>query len=166
METIPARLREPAFRRFENVIGAIVDSWPEPICFDAVPLSVETFSARLRDAMRSYHENNWESTLVAREKFCSIYDGICVRMISGRVTVGPRSKGPQILHNPSLSLAESHPSAMSPTKDELEVFARMLSEGLLVGPLIIYNVDEPLLLELESKYNVSFAKQGDHYILL
>jgi len=68
---LPARFSEPYFRRYEDHIDTIVNLWPKPVDF-TVQGSVTTFACRLRDAMRSLHENNW-TTKINRQVFNQIY---------------------------------------------------------------------------------------------
>ena len=56
-QNLPYRLREGAFRFYQADITKIVLNFPEVQVFH--PSNVETFSNRLRDAMKSLHENKW-----------------------------------------------------------------------------------------------------------
>jgi len=73
------------------VIATIVEKWPTLVAFDPTPLSVETFSCRLRDAIRSHRQNQWPSTFVPLAKFLQIVDEITVSTshTTGKVVVGP-----------------------------------------------------------------------------
>ncbi len=74
---LPARFTERAFRGYENVINEVVKNWPSATKFNTT-LSLETFSHRLRDAIRSYRDNNWDS-YIDRLMFMNIVDRISVR---------------------------------------------------------------------------------------
>ena len=75
---LPARFSDKAFRQYEGVIAEVVQNWPSPTEF-TTELSTETFSARLRDAMWSYKEHDWHSTLIPRDKFLRMFPDRCVR---------------------------------------------------------------------------------------
>ena len=92
---LPYRLSERHFRRYEPIIKAIVTAWPLPTICDPVlatgqRLSMETYSCRLRDAIKSLDQNQWSSDINIM-KFVQIVDDIVVSTVAhaGKVSVGP-----------------------------------------------------------------------------
>lgn len=84
---LPSRLREPAFKRYEEAIQSIVARFPEVTVFDKGNLV--TFSARLRDAMASLVLYRWTTDKVDMDKFDEHYPQIKVsHVMPDRVVVG------------------------------------------------------------------------------
>lgn len=78
MKDLPPRFTETSFRRWEQIIKTIVDIAPSRLTLNPrFDLSQETVSCRLRDAMRSLHENKW-ATVIDMPKFDSLYPTIQV----------------------------------------------------------------------------------------
>ena len=77
--TIPQRFSETAFRRYEGVIRMTLNAYPQPSVFDPSPLSSETFSHRLRDAMTSLLLYKW-TTDIDLDRFAQLRDKLVVRI--------------------------------------------------------------------------------------
>lgn len=94
MNKLPHRLRESQFRRYEPLIARIVETFPACIVVDPrthYTIAPSTFAGRLRDAMKSLKDNDWDSTKVNRTTFHAIVDSIVVRERSdGLVAIGNR----------------------------------------------------------------------------
>ena len=88
-----AGLTERSFRRYEPLIQSILKKWPGISVFDpnAIGLSIETVSARLRDSIRSLYENNW-ATSWDHSRIADVYPAVTTAMHEGLVIVGPRDK--------------------------------------------------------------------------
>tara|TARA_R110000787_G_scaffold8323_7_gene27800 strand:- start:1452 stop:1937 length:486 start_codon:yes stop_codon:yes gene_type:complete len=84
------RFSEDAFKRYEAVIAAIVDKYPHPSNFSPQPFSPETFSHRLRDAIKAHKRNHFPSQLVDWDKFQKC--AIVVRMVEDRIVAGGRKE--------------------------------------------------------------------------
>lgn len=72
---IPPRFNEASFRRYEPFITSAMLVLPSELdihCREQLGLSPETVSCRLRDAMRSLHTYNWQ-TSVNMLKFAEYY---------------------------------------------------------------------------------------------
>lgn len=74
---LPHRFREAQFRRYEPIIKLIVDHYPTVQQFKP-NLSPETFSCRLRDAMRSFLDLKWPSDKINHHRFRELYPHIVV----------------------------------------------------------------------------------------
>jgi hypothetical protein len=57
------RFNELAFRKYESALIAFAANYPSATEVDPAPFAVETFAARIRDAVRGYRDNRWQSAL-------------------------------------------------------------------------------------------------------
>lgn len=87
-QNLPYRLRESAFRIYEPDIAQVVQKYPSLQVF--TPKNVETFSNRLRDAMRSLWENRWSCSW--HPDFVRIYPRLIVAIRGSFVLVGTRGE--------------------------------------------------------------------------
>lgn len=60
------RFRETSVRRYEKHIADIITRYPAVVVFE--PANVETFSCRLRDAIKSFSEHHWPSKTIDPDK--------------------------------------------------------------------------------------------------
>lgn len=89
---LPHRFRESEFRRYEDWIQQAIKVFPSALqCFPggSFPDSVETCSARLRDAMFSVLNNKWKTKLDL-VKLNEIYPKLLVGPRMGYIIVGSR----------------------------------------------------------------------------
>lgn len=56
--TLPQRFRPEAVTRYWPHIQAMINSWPTPIKLNPAPLSIDTFTCRLRDAITAIMVHN------------------------------------------------------------------------------------------------------------
>lgn len=86
------RFSEKAFRFYEPMLATIVGQHPKLSLFDPVKygVSTETFRARIRDAMRSFMDNQWPSQHLAYPKFREIYPYLKVSTRRNLVYVGTK----------------------------------------------------------------------------
>lgn len=90
---IPQRFREEQFRRYEKYIYNAIEAYPQAIKCDPhlFDVATATFVGRLRDAIISYHDNHWQST-INRAKFISCWGQIqVIQRRDGTILVGPRA---------------------------------------------------------------------------
>lgn len=66
---LPPRLRESSFRRYEPVIAQIVSAFPMAVKINHGAASPVTFTARLRDAMKSLYDHHWATSSIDIAKF-------------------------------------------------------------------------------------------------
>lgn len=92
MTELPHRFKEDQFKRYEVYINHAIEAYPhaikcEPKLFN---VSKTTFIARLRDAMKSYNDNKWESA-INRVKFLEAYPKIQVsERTDGTILIGSK----------------------------------------------------------------------------
>lgn len=78
--SVPARFKEGSFRRFESVLVRYMASYPVPLFVKPVGLTTETFTCRIRDAVKALMRNpqwslrladdcatHWERTTVSHD---------------------------------------------------------------------------------------------------
>ena len=85
---LPHRFREDSFRRYERFISQAVHEYPNPVTF--TPSNSETFSCRMRDAMKSLSTNHWDCPFLP--EFKNVYSDLVVSQQGGDVVVGPRNR--------------------------------------------------------------------------
>ena len=74
MKDLPSRFSEAQFRRWETTIATAVSIAPARLTLYPRPdLSQETVSCRLRDAIRSLHENKWTTDKIELSEFEKLY---------------------------------------------------------------------------------------------
>lgn len=87
LEQQPFQLTERSFRRYETAIKTFVSSYPLPTSFNPVPLSPNTYAARLRDALRSLELYKWK-TSIDEQKLATIRKEVVIRISkAGNVVV-------------------------------------------------------------------------------
>ena len=85
---LPHRFREDSFRRYERFISQVVHEYPNPVTF--TPSNSETFSCRMRDAMKSLATNHWDCSFLP--EFKNVYPDLVVSQQGGDVVIGPRNR--------------------------------------------------------------------------
>lgn len=88
MANLAYRFREDTARNYESYITSLLAGWPDVlVCSPAC--SVETFSCRLRDAIRSFRENRWRPRHFALADLDAIGD-VVVAIRGSNVVVGTK----------------------------------------------------------------------------
>lgn len=168
---LPYRFRERTFRTYESAIAAVTKAYPGVITFNPklnYNQTTETFSCRFRDAMRSFAEHAWHSTIIDHAHFITICDSISVSTFytGGLIRIGDKDelKRPalDVLNMPSrinlpidsdvilkLNLCES--------ANELDLICRLAALRLLSNELKCTGFTEQDKTYYENKYDVSIA---------
>ena len=92
MTHLPHRFSEKSFRRYEGIIYASVERFPQPTVVNPldITLSAETVRGRLRDAITSLKTHSWQTT-IPMDVFLKIHDSIVVSLRpDGKVVVGDK----------------------------------------------------------------------------
>lgn len=156
-EKLPHRLRESSFRRYEQAIHSIVESWPSVVILDPGPLSNETYSARLRDAIQSLLQYNWPTSIDVH-KLRKLRHEIVVSNRDGTIVAGPRHNARPPLQ-PVVQSAQTL-SLTNPTSSSIEEVCRALSERRSAPVNLKGNV-LPTLQRMEKLYDISFVEEPD-----
>ena len=133
------RYSEQAFRRFEPYIKAIVESPDSTITLNTDGLSTETFSARLRDCLKSCQHNNWEASFdldqLRRYKFV-------VKQVNDKVVVEKELKG-------NVGLVVENAS-----QQVLCALALLHQEGVLKTPTKCIGVDDATKEGIQAMFDI------------
>lgn len=161
---LPYRFREVQFRRWEDQIHTIVSNLPMVTKLDLHGLSPVTVQCRLRDAIRSFLDNHWDSILTGKEDL--------VRSIK----VSERDGGLSAGNLDGLKLAEpgfapsQHPSDMiyaCVCLDEAKAVLIMVANKWLTSALVILVgpiVDD--FLNVAKGYDVSLTHKQENIYLI
>jgi hypothetical protein len=156
------QLSEKAFRTYEGVIAKVVEAYPNVVSLQPSiqGVAATTFVARLRDAMKSFHEYAWTSDINHRV-FCGVYINIIVTFgKDGYVLVGPRSS-----ISAMRSPAQTQPSVTVHTSDDglhiainptftPECLAFLAHNRALARPLIISGLAPEKADELSTHFDI------------
>jgi len=173
MQNLPWRFRESSFRKYEQSIASIVKSWPLPVVFHPTS-SPETFSCRLRDAIKSLREHQWPTTILMSQ-FFAICDEIVVGVRGDTVIAGPESvfntRNQLDLFGPVEQSRFTFVNQLEATNfPMLEWLAKGFHERFLVEPIeIVVSQLDPLrlpkiIVELQEHYDVAIEREGDSVI--
>lgn len=178
---IPYRLTEKCFHKYEDVIASAVHYFPDISWFNHIsyglPPSLETVTARMRDAMTSLAKYNWATTKVDMVKFRECWNHLIVTQHNGLLLCGSL---------PNVRAAKSEPESkvlstkegFSPSNAEWLDLRDVTDPVAMVGifTLAVYQaINRPVLLTLapdavtkiESKFDIALQPQPDgSYLLL
>lgn len=150
-----------AIRRYEPHIARIVDAFPGAVVFDHLPGSVETFAARLRDAMKGLAQMPVLSTTIDLPRFRAIHASIVVRLtIDGRCVVGGKTesliavRGAASGKSTTSDVRTVEPSLCLPTT--LDAVVRCKHAGLLPEP-----IEFPSIAEIPTSFVESLQRSFD-----
>lgn len=133
---IPQRFTEAAFRRYEGIIAQAVAVLPSRYHFEprSLGLSLETATARLRDAMRSLHIYRW-TTGVNMTAFDRYWPSLLVRQEPPYITIDLRRHGEPLpaRETPSASLEVSCPNEEVVRGLAILLAQRILPSAVLTG---------------------------------
>ena len=169
-QTLPGRLRESSFRTFEDDIAAIVNQWPCAVPFtDFHGLSINTFSARLRDSLTSFHQFHWPSDKVSYADFCVIRERIIVKQLSsGKVLAGSKEEVDAVAEqepmvDPLEEVRGSSVAIVFEVTDAVEkrLLARLAALRVFKQPLILRGLTPDDVATLEDSYDVIFHSNTD-----
>lgn len=172
MNKLPHRLRETQFRRYEDLIARIVTVFPSCIIVDPqkhYTIAPSTFAGRLRDAMKSLKDNDWDSVKVNRTTFLAVVDSVVVRERSdGLVAIGNRDT---TLAKPAKPNDVPIDVPVSDNKliigdETLKHFICMLAHRrLLRTPVEVIGITAMEAQTLQDSYDVYLDKTTDGYML-
>jgi hypothetical protein len=186
---LPYRLSEKAFREYEDAIAQIVAAFPIAVKVEHRSKAPTTYSARLRDAIKSLDKYNWVTGKVNMLIFKSIRKGIVVRHTAKGVYAGS-SEGMEFLdeiEGCSTSLANRPSTDLSLDPNEIakdvvvpiepflledtdlhhiKATVFLASKGLLNRPIRISSIDDEQREYFEENFDVRLDKQPDGSYLL
>ena len=163
----PARFSQKAVDRYAAAIATVLKRWPEPVVFNPAPLSVETFSNRLRDAITAVLEHARTHPVISTIHLASINADLVVRTRDNRVVVGSREATKQQSNDPIFTSSVPGATYVGEVDVERHVvvqcLATLLSERVIHGPFKLTNIhDFKLLAETLSSYDIGLERLDDH----
>lgn len=165
------RFREANARKYETQIARIVEQFPHVVVFH--PENVETFSCRLRDAIRSFRENKWPTT-IDLERLTSIRLQVVIR--ARVVLAGSKEEiGNWTGETPTRDILpppQSSPQGVITNPDEraLESLMELHHQRILTTPTLVRIDSRPFdKAHWEARYDVSIepveGEQNSYKIL-
>jgi len=179
--SLPHRLRETSFRKYETVLAETVKRWPAPITVSPkeIDLSPTTYSARFRDAILSLQQYQWADTVVDMARFCQIADDIVVSHQGDLVIIGSAETVKPNTHfggdwpinfvkHVEISSHEFSEALNQPSVKLVEATLLGLHHRIIQGPIRFTNVDilDSLMSTWESEYDVSVTLEPDGTLTL
>ena len=172
---LPHRFREANFRRFEEVIAKAVASFPEVIEYNPYPLANETFAARLRDAITSLRNNQWNTSRIAMEKFIVCCDELTVSIQPTGVRIGSAELMKKDKEVPTFSTSKKAKEPQGLVLDSLDdegilsALITLHSKNVLTKPTLFTHPSETtkkILQEACKNYDIAVSGEGDEIILI
>lgn len=181
---LPWRLREEQFRRYEQILKVAVDLFPLVYIVNIkahnLPTSLQTCSARLRDAKLSYSRYNWVST-IDRQKYLLCRDELIVAedqtgkayLALGRLDEVRNHFKSAVPQHPIISKAQEEEDGyhLLVERGQFYFLCQLASNNVFKRDLIISS-DDPLFSLSEhveqaaADYAISLVPEGDKWRFL
>jgi hypothetical protein len=171
---VASRFKESNFRRFEPIIISVLERWPQRSIFKPTTISIETFAARLRDAVTAFLQPDclWDSP-IDKEKLKEVWSKKHVKMVGSTVVVCPATG-----RGHSAVVYETTEAGQQELKElvidncsmtHLLSLATLLNDGKLTVPIRLVNselVEEHLISAQEQFPNIQYTKVPDGFMIL
>lgn len=176
---IRASHRYEAFKSYAHVIGAALASFPTVVVVDPEELSIETYSARCRDAITAKQLYQWQSPFIDEASFAKHGNALVVSMQEDKVIIGSKD-AVRARRKATLQSAIKGKVLTVTSKTEVEVLNSPVNLQLLCQLLsvrafnpcpsfFVMNADLQALKALESRFDVAFEQDptdlSKHYII-
>lgn len=170
---LPHRLRQSSFRKYENTITKIVNTFPKVVVVPSGNLAAITIAARLRDAMLSLHTYGWPSS-VNMAKFLDNYSDIKVSHRGASIVVGSREEIrrydaviPIELGSTAEELASLTDKIKKVDRHGFKFVCELVSDKTCGKVRVECNdADEPFTQSLEMLFDVRIDKQPDNSYII
>ena len=167
----PFNLSERNFKRFEQHISSAMRSNGD-YTITTGDLNPTTFCARLRDAMRSYDLDHWDSTL-DYDQFKLWRTSIFVHIKDNKVIISRVQKdletvgeGVEVRGAVETSTKPTkYERVENPTQEELKAYAVLL-HGSRITPILIIGVSEEEVRAACHGYDTEFLEEGNGFVML
>lgn len=160
--TIPHRFSERSFRRYESDIAQISAAYPGLITLSPGDLSIETYTHRLRDAIRGVLEYHYPTTIDLAKL---AKQDICVRVVHGEIQAGSRKELAKALSRQQTALPSIVENITAPDEETLKALCLLMSKRMH-GPTRLSGVPLDMLHRLEGEYDISFVENEDGSVTL
>jgi hypothetical protein len=170
---VPLHKSEKVFRTYEPIIFTILNRWPEPSMFKPDAVAATTFSARLRDAISSVIEFQWQTALDV-EKLKLIWSTdlvITCDAPNGYVHANnktmmakalPKSVGKYIKE----LITDFSCEVDNPSEIVLTALGVLFSQKVLVKPAKITNPNPELLQNIALQFDVAFQEEVGFTVMI
>ena len=168
---LPHRYRQDQFRRYETYINHAVEAHPQAVKCDPKLFNIKqiTFVARLRDAMRSLWDNQWNTT-INNTKFREIYESIQVtERTDGTILIGTKEAIKGWIQQdkiPELTAADSNEILTLKDPQTKELIMWLSHKRLLAPRLKVIGLTDDEVVEFQNNFDVSIDKNPDGSWLL
>lgn len=162
----PWRFTARSGLRYAKIIHKIVDTFPAILTIDPEGLSVETYSCRLRDAMRGLAAEQWHLPSLDFEKFLEVHSKVSVGIRNDKVVVGPRSelRAAKALPTVGVTAGSAKELTVSTTSAEIiKALAVLHHHRILSAPSRITGI---VPAELIDGLDVELITEGDCTIMM
>ena len=176
-QQLPWRFREASFRTYEALIHFIVNEYPSVVTVTPegfnLPPSLETCTARCRDAMTSLLNNGWD-TKVDVQKLREIHHDLVVTQKDGLLVLGPTK---DVRAYKGESRAPKTSPLVSPSDIQLTITThvacgllmelavkRLLNQSIFLVETLYLN--EAMVASLTGSYDVALVRQENGWLLL
>jgi hypothetical protein len=166
---LPSRLREAAFRRYEDAIAQIVRAFPKVVVLRPDG-NVNTYCARLRDAMLSLGRHKWLTNKVNLADFDEYYADIIISHQGDEIHCGSREmlKAHHNFDAPAIQVDQAIVNSPSPVTyrvtsnfSALAVLCYLASQRALQCPIKLLEMDQSNVKWCEDNYDVALTKNED-----
>lgn len=168
--TLPHRFRESSFRKYEHFLTQAVNAYPKTIAVwpRSLGLSPVTFACRCRDAITSYKQHRWDSTINAA-KFREVADLLIVsERDNGSILIGSREAMMTPRHTAADYIAATDTPVLTLTTKAEKDFLMQLSHKRVIMPqLHIVGLTDAEAAVYQGQYDIALNKHSDTvYVLI
>lgn len=169
--TVPSRFSRKQFDRFAATIGEALKTFPAILKVNPRPLSVETFSARCRDAVTAKKRYHYDSPLINDALFDRLCNEIVIAMRGNEIWFGPshaiRDATKEQKTSEFVSTPFSHVEKNEvELKDHslLETVCKMLHDRVLspAPTFFVFDLSNETKDSLERRYDIVISQTADN----
>lgn len=163
MSTVPHRYKKEQFDRYAPFIGKALENWPNLTKVVPQAVSMETFSARFRDAVTAAIKFGYEHDLVSQDSLRKYGPELSVAMRADCVVIGPRH-AIRADKNIGSVLPNSHKKVDEiEVKNDLECLAHVCAllhsrAFVSVPSFFVREISQTYIDSLEAQWDVCFAE--------
>lgn len=166
MEIIPSRFKRHLFLGVAHALGTVIANCPNATEIDPSPLSAETYSRRLREAIEAKVRYKYTHSGIDELAFNTWHDQVAFAIANGKILAGPReaikttravgkvkSTLEAALEAPEVVVHAAH----------LDALCSLLHERAFkpAPNFIVYNLDQPTIDTLQSRYDIAIVPFED-----
>lgn len=171
---LPPRFRQSAVDRYGPHILAMLRNLPEPIVIDPAPFSIETFTARFRDAIKAILHYGKSYPGIDPNSLLTAYSGVQVQQRGRFVRIGPRDRlkklddeiAPQQIGTVVQARVQAPAGPIdSADEDTIKAIGLLVSKSILEA-VELTGVSEADLTSILSSYDCEIINQDGRFLIL